>query len=116
MIPKMKSGLAPPKKKAAHSPNTARGSITTIVYDVALFCKHTFYLRKGDVMTTVFIRLEFEEEQTPEREQIAELLQEVAHDIANHSYERATWKNGAVTLHYAIRPGTPPEDNTITLP
>lgn len=67
-------------------------------------------------MTTVFVRVEFEEEQTPERQQIAELLQEVADDIAKHSYERATWKNGAVTLHYAIRPGAPPEDSTIMLP
>ena len=70
--------------------NTARGGITTIVHDVALFCKHTFYLRKGDIMTTVHVRLVFEGEATPQRQQIADLLQEVADDIAQNSYERAT--------------------------
>ena len=67
-------------------------------------------------MTTVHVRLVFEDEASPERGQIAELLQEVAQDIKQNSYERATWQSGEVTLHYAIRPGPPPDDLNIMLP
>jgi len=65
-------------------------------------------------MITVHVRLELSE-QEPDREKIANLLKEIAEDIDQNTYERATWKSGEATLHYAIRPGPPPEDLNLML-